>query len=154
MAPLVILVVVTAGLWVAGRAGVRALRPWTVPLRGGLAAMFTATGLAHFIGLRQELIAMVPPALPAPELLVTVTGVLELIGVAGLLWTPTARWTAGALTVLLVVMFPANVYAALNGLSPGVVDELWPRTAIQVVFLAATIGVFLGARGTFSPVRR
>ncbi|MGW0522710.1 DoxX family protein [Crossiella sp. NPDC003009] len=154
MAPLVILVVVTAGLWVAGRAGVRVLRPWAVPLRGGLAAMFTATGLAHFIGLRQELIAMVPPVLPAPELLVTVTGVLELVGVAGLLWTPMARWAAGGLTVLLVVMFPANVYAALNGLSPGVVDELWPRTAMQVVFLAATIGVFVGARGTFSPVRR
>ncbi|MGO1052621.1 DoxX family protein [Crossiella sp. CA198] len=146
MAPFVILIVVTLVLWLAGRLGVRWLRPWTAPLRGGLAAMFTATGLAHFIGLRAELIAMVPPALPAPELLVTVTGVLELAGALGLLWTPTARWAAGALTVLLLVMFPANVYAALNGLSLSVFDQLWSRTALQIVFLVATIAVFLGLR--------
>ncbi|MCK2242723.1 MULTISPECIES: hypothetical protein [unclassified Crossiella] len=146
MAPFVILIVVTLVLWLAGRLGVRWLRPWTAPLRGGLAAMFTATGLAHFIGLRAELIAMVPPWLPAPEFLVTVTGVLELAGVVGLLWTPTARWAAGALTVLLLVMFPANVYAALNGLSLSVFDQLWSRTALQIVFLAATIAVFLGLR--------
>ncbi|GAA2781466.1 DoxX family protein [Crossiella cryophila] len=146
MAPLVVLIVVTLVLWLAGRLGVRWLRPWTAPLRGGLAAMFTVTGLAHFIGLRAELIAMVPPALPAPGLLVTVTGVLELVGAAALLWTPTARWAAGALSLLLVLMFPANVYAALNGLSPGVIDQVWPRTALQILFLAATIAVFRGPR--------
>jgi hypothetical protein len=75
--PLITLVAVTAVLLVAGALGVRALRPWPVALRGGLAAMFTLTGVVHFVWMREELIAMVPPALPAPGLLVTITGVLE-----------------------------------------------------------------------------
>jgi hypothetical protein len=51
--------------------------------------MFVLTGVAHFVGKRAELVAMVPPFLPAPELLVTVTGVLELTGAVGLVWSRT-----------------------------------------------------------------
>lgn len=141
MAPLCILVVVTLVLFAAGAAGVRWLRPWPAALRGGLAAMFVATGVAHFVGMRAEMISMVPPGLPAPGLLVTVTGVLELAGAAGLLVTRTARWAAGGLSALLVAMFPANVYVALNDLSPAWDDQLWPRSALQVIFLAATVTV-------------
>ena len=80
----------------------------------GLAAMFVLTGVAHFVGKRAELVGMVPPFLPAPELLVTVTGVLELAGAAGLVWSRTAPWVAGSLSALLVAMFPANVYKPLT----------------------------------------
>lgn len=134
MAPLVFLVVVSSALLLARR-------HWSVALRGGLAAMFTATGCAHFVGMRDELIAMVPPSLPAPELLVTATGVLELAGAAALLWARTAPWAAAGLAVLLVVVFPANVHAARHGLSPSFGDQLVPRTLLQVVFLAATTAV-------------
>jgi uncharacterized membrane protein len=137
MEPLVTLITVTTVLLVAGAAGVRRLRPWPVAVRGGLAAMFTLTGVVHFVGMREEMIAMVPPALPAPELLVTVTGVLELAGAVGLLLARTAPWAAGGLTALLVAMFPANVHAALEGFG----TPLLPRTLMQLVFLAATIAV-------------
>ncbi|MBB5154919.1 DoxX family protein [Saccharopolyspora phatthalungensis] len=141
MAPLIILLVVTLVLLVAGAAGVRRLRPWSVAVRGGLAAMFVATGIAHFVGMRAELISMVPPGLPAPGLLVTVTGVLELAGAAGLLWHRTAPWAAGGLALMLVAMFPANVHAALAGILTAPEDQLVPRTAMQIVFLAATLAV-------------
>ncbi|QWF76694.1 DoxX family protein [Amycolatopsis sp. CA-230715] len=141
MAPLVILVVVTLVLLGAGAAGVRALRPWPVAVRGGLAAMFVATGVAHFVGMREELISMVPAALPAPGFLVTLTGLLELAGAAGLLWRRTAPWAAGCLGALLVVMFPANVVKALDGRAIPFEDQLVPRTAMQVVFVAATLAV-------------
>ena len=53
--------------------------------------MFTMTGVAHFTpGMRRDMIAIVPPRLPAPGLLVTITGVLELLGAAGLLYRPPA----------------------------------------------------------------
>jgi hypothetical protein len=52
MEPLVVLVVVTGALLAAGKAGVARLRPWSVALRGGLAAMFVLTGVAHFVGKR------------------------------------------------------------------------------------------------------
>lgn len=139
MVPLVALVVVTLVLLGVGR-----LRSWhwVVAVRGGLAAMFTLTGGAHFIGMREELISMVPPALPAPGLLVTITGVLELAAVVGLLWRPTAPWAAAGLTALLLAMFPANVHKALGENVPWD-DQLLPRTLMQVVFLAATVSVVL-----------
>lgn len=141
MAPLMFLIGGTLAGLAAGRAGVRRLRPWPVPLRLGLALMFTVTGIAHFVGMRQDLIDMVPPALPAPGLLVTVTGVLELIGAAALLHRRTAPWSAGGLSLMLIAMFPANVHLALNGTDLPWDDRLVPRTAMQVVFLAATLAV-------------
>ena len=80
---------------------------------------------------------MVPPALPSPELLVPVTGMLELAGIVGLLLPRTAPWSAAGLTVLLVAMFPANVHAALEGTD----TPLLPRTLMQLLFLAATLTV-------------
>lgn len=145
MAPLITLLAVTLLLRAAGAAGIRPLRSWHTSLRGGLAAMFTLTGAAHFNGMRADLVAMVPPALPYPELLVTVTGVLELLGAAGLLYRRTAPWAAGGLTLLLVAMFPANVYAALAGLmlNGAPATALLPRTLMQLVFIAATVAVMV-----------
>ncbi|OLT26963.1 hypothetical protein BJF83_19825 [Nocardiopsis sp. CNR-923] len=143
MEPLITLVGVTMALWVAGALGVRRLRSWPVALRGGLAAMFTLTGVVHFVGMREELIAMVPPALPAPGLLVTVTGVLELLGAAALLWSRTAPWAAAGLTALLLAMFPANVHLALTATDLAAHQELAPRTAMQAVYLAGTVAVLV-----------
>ncbi|WP_017555985.1 DoxX family protein [Nocardiopsis baichengensis] len=141
MAPLVFLLAGTSAVLVAGLAGVRRLRSWPVAVRCGLALMFTVTGLAHFVGMRRELVAMVPPALPAPELLVTVTGVLELAGAAALLWSATAPWAAGGLALMLVAMFPANVHRALSEAGLPWDDRLVPRTLLQLVFLAAALSV-------------
>lgn len=143
MTPLIVLVSVTLILLAAGTAGVRRIRPWPVAVRGGLAAMFVLTGVSHFVGMREDLINMVPQALPQPGLLVTITGVLELAGAAGLLWQRTAPWAAGGLSALLVAMFPANVYAAVEGLTldGNPATSLVPRTLMQLVFLAATLSV-------------
>lgn len=144
MAPLIILVAVTAALRFAGA------RRWlTVPslaaaLRGGLAAMFLVTGGSHFIGMREAMIAMVPPSLPSPETLVTITGVLEILGAIGLLWRRTTQHAAVALGVMLIGMYPANVYAATHGLQTEWLDNLIPRTVLQLVFLAAAIVVAHG----------
>jgi uncharacterized membrane protein len=155
MAPLITLLAVTLLLRAAGAAGVRPLRSWYTSLRGGLAAMFTLTGTAHFNETRGDLVAMVPPALPYPELLVTVTGLLELLAAAGLLYRRTAPWAAGGLTLLLVAMFPANVHAALAGLMVNgePATALLPRTLMQLVFVAATAAVALPCMRALSPGR-
>ena len=139
MEPLITLVAVTLILLALGALGVRIFRPWPVALRGGLAAMFVLTGVAHFVGKRDDLIAMVPPFLPEPELLVTITGLLELAGAVGLLIPRTAALAAGGLTLMLIAMFPANVHLALTGTDVGPMQELLPRTLLQVVFVAAAV---------------
>ncbi|WAZ19904.1 DoxX family membrane protein [Streptomyces cinnabarinus] len=141
MEPLATLVAVTGLLLLAGALGAVRLRRPTTALRGGLAAMFTVTGGAHFIGMREEIVDMVPSALPAPGLLVTLTGIAEIACALGLLWSRSTRVAAAVLSAMLVVMFPANVYAA-DGDVPWW-DQLGPRTAMQAVFLAATVTVLV-----------
>lgn len=143
MEPLMILLTTTLLVHLIGRVAVPTWRPWHIALRVGVAAMFVATGGAHFIGMRDELIAMVPPALPAPGLLVTVTGVLELGAAAGLFWRPLRPWAAGGLVLLLIGMFPANIYKAIGQTDLAWSDTLVPRTVLQVVFLAAVTSVLV-----------
>lgn len=107
--------------------------------------MFLLTGVSHFVGMCEDLIAMVPPALPEPALLVRLTGVLELAGAVGVLLVPTAEAASAGLTVLLVVMFPADVHLALT--EPTRWDDtLVPRPLLQLVFVAATTAVYVGRR--------
>lgn len=141
MEPLITLVAVTLAVWALTSARLRRPREWEIPLRAGVFAMFLLTGIVHFVGMRAELVAMVPAGLPQPELIVTVTGILELAGAVGMLVRPLAPWAAGGLSVLLLAMFPANVSLALSGGELSWWDELVPRSITQLVFLAATVSV-------------
>jgi uncharacterized membrane protein len=123
-----------------GLAGVDAFPDWTSSMRAALATMFVFTGISHFTPMRKDLIAMVPPGLPRPDLLVAFTGVLELAGAVGLLLSGTRTWAAYGLMALLVLMFPANVSAAKRGtrLRGRRATPLWLRAPMQVLFLAWT----------------
>lgn len=88
MEPLITLVAVTLVVWAFTSVRLGRPREWEIPLRAGAFAMFLLTGIVHFVGMRAELAAMVPAALPQPELIVTVTGILELAGAAGMLVRP------------------------------------------------------------------
>jgi uncharacterized membrane protein len=146
MAPFIALSSLFLVLFGLGAAGVHALSGWYTPLRFALAGMFLLTASAHWGKRRADLVQMVPPAFPRPDIVVTVTGALELLGAAGLLVRPLAPLAAGGLSLLLLAMFPANVHAARAGLTLGgrPVTALGPRTLLQVVFLAATLAVMVG----------
>jgi len=127
---------------VVGWLGVDYVDGWPQAIAVGLAVMFTMTGVAHFVGLRRDMIAIVPPRLPAPALLVTITGVLELLGAVGLLYPPTRVAAAVCLFLLMLVMFPANVHAARMPNPPkSMTSRLSVRTAEEVVYLAAAVVV-------------
>jgi uncharacterized membrane protein len=137
MAPFVVLTSTFLALLLAGRHRWR----WVTSLRIALAAMFLLTAWAHFGAMRGDLIRMVPPVFPRPDLVVTLTGIAEIAGAAGLLLPRTAPWAAGCLAALLVAMFPANVHAALQGvtLDGRAPTPLVLRTLLQVAFVLATI---------------
>jgi uncharacterized membrane protein len=147
MAVIVTLVLGTLGARLVGLLGVDYVDSWPQAFAVGLAAMFVMTGIAHFVNpLRRDMIAIVPPKLPAAGLLVTITGVFELVGAAGLLYPPTRVAAAACLFVLMLAMFPANIYAARMPNPPkSMTSRLDVRTMEEVAYLAAAVVVGLGS---------
>ena len=145
MAPFIVLVVLFAMLSLLGHLRLPVAFGWWTSLRLALAGMFLLTASAHWGKRRPDLIQMVPPVFPRPDLLVTITGVLEILGAIGLMIPAVAPYAALGLSLMLLAVFPANVHAARNRLTIGAreVPALLPRTLLQVVFLAATVTVFL-----------
>jgi len=139
--PFLVLLTITLLTRAIGAVGVTALENWILCLRTGLAAMFLLTASAHWGKRRQDLIAMVPPAFPRPDLIITITGFLEMFGAIGLLVPATASVAAGCLAVLLVAMFPANVRAARENLTLDgkAATPLLLRTVLQIIFVGSLI---------------
>jgi len=84
----------------------------TVPrrlLRWALAAFLATAGIGHFVR-PDEFLAQVPPYLPAPELLIAVSGVVELVLAAALVVFPRHRRLVGAAVLLLLIaVLPGNI---------------------------------------------
>jgi uncharacterized membrane protein len=99
--------------------------------------LFSFMGISHFT--RAEMFSrMVPPYLPAPLLLVYVSGICEILGGIGIL-VPQVRRAAGfGLIALLVAVYPANVHMALYPEQfPGIsATALYLRLPFQFVFAA------------------
>lgn len=129
MAPLFLFVVVT--LLARIRSG------WRDACRFGLAGMFLVTGLSHFVpSIKHELAAMIPPPFTGALWMIYATGALELAGAVGLL-DPRFRHAAGIGLVLLLGLFPANVYAAAHDviLRGNPAMSVWLRGPLQVFWL-------------------
>lgn len=103
----------------------------------GVGLLFVLAGVNHFA--RPDFyVKIMPPYLPAPDLLVAVSGVAEiLLGVLLLIprFTVPAAW---GLIALLIAVFPANLHMALNAdLYPEFPPAaLWGRLPLQGVLIA------------------
>ena len=144
--PLITLLLGSLVARIVGCLGIDYVDNWTAAVAVGLAAMFILTGVAHFAPpLRGDMIAIVPQRLPVPGLLVSITGVLELLGAAGLLIPSTRVVAAICLALLMLAMFPANVYAARMPDPPKSMHTPLPlRSLEEVAFLAAAVWVAIG----------
>ena len=141
MAPFIILIVSFFILRITGVLGITYFDGWETSLRGAVALMFLFTATAHWGKRRPDLIKMVPPSVPNPQLMVTITGILEIIGAIGLLIPFTSNIAIIGLALLLIIMFPANIFAARKGIT---IDgkpttPLFLRTILQIIFLIAVI---------------
>jgi uncharacterized membrane protein len=150
MLPFFVLLITTLLLRVIGLAGVSLFDSWIWSLRCGVALMFLFAASAHWGKRRGDLIAMVPHAFPRPDLMVSATGVLEILGGLGVLIPAVAPVAAAGLALLLIGLFPANVRAAREHLTIGgrPATALPLRTLLQLVFIAAVIAA--GFPGVFS----
>lgn len=103
---------------IAARRHIRSPSPRITAARLGLAALFVGAGALHFV-IPRSYAAIVPPGLPAPLLLVYLSGACEILGGVGVLVPRTRRWAAVGLVALLAAVFPANVQMLLNAVAAG-----------------------------------
>jgi uncharacterized membrane protein len=84
-----------------------------VILRGVMATatMFVLIGVSHFAK-REKLEAMIPETWPYRRAMNYISGAAEIIFGIGVLFVETRKWSAIGLLLLLVAIFPANVYVA------------------------------------------
>ncbi|MBO9631861.1 MAG: hypothetical protein J7578_02000 [Chitinophagaceae bacterium] len=107
-----------------------------------MALMFCFTAMGHF-KFKKGMTMMLPPSLPFRETTVVISGIAEIgLGIA-LLFPATRLIAAYALIAMMLLMLPANIYAALNridhekgtynGNGP---SYLWFRIPLQLFWIA------------------
>ena len=111
-----------------------------------LALLFVGAGVAHFVR-PGPYVAIVPPVLPAPELLVAVSGAAEIVGGLALL-VPALRRAAGVgLIALLLAVYPANIYMATHDVPLDGLRLPWWGHAIRLPFQFVLIALVAWAAG-------
>jgi uncharacterized membrane protein len=109
-----------------------------------LSIFMVAMGALHFVA-EDVFMQIVPPFLPAPRLLVWLSGVAEIALGVGLIPVRFRRWAGYGLVTLYVAVFPANLYMALanvqlQGMPSGFAQPspvmLWLRLPGQLVLIA------------------
>ncbi len=102
------------------------------------ALLFATSGVMHFLA-TAAFASIVPPYLPNARLIVYLSGVAEIAGAVGLL-IPHLRLLAGrGLILLLICVFPANLYMAMAHIQlPGhTIPQwaLWARLPLQAFLI-------------------
>lgn len=108
---------------------------WRKLILLGLAAFFINVGVDHFVN-PDFYLGIMPPAFPFHAEAVYISGFFEVLGGIGVL-VPRLRKIAGwSLLALLVAVYPANIYMALNPeIFPDIpVTLLYIRLAFQFLF--------------------
>jgi uncharacterized membrane protein len=106
------------------------------------ALAMVAVGVDHFVA-PDFFVRIVPRFLPAPLLLVWVSGFFEALGGVGLLIPRTRRAAGIGLVALYVAVFPANINMCVHPELGGSVPlwALWLRLPFQIVFIALALWV-------------
>ena len=122
-----------------------------------LACAMIGVGILHFVS-PSGFVKIVPAFLPAPALLVAVSGFFEILGGVGLLVDRVHRLAAYGLIALYLAVFPANINMAVNDLQPegGHIPTavLWLRLPFQALFIAWAWWLGRSARHLPTPRRR
>ena len=139
--PLIIIAILLTPALLAAAIGSVMRQPALYRLGGlvGLSAAFAFFAVGHFV-MTEGMIEMLPTFVPQRHLLVYVTGVVE-AALAIALLVPSWRQTTGKICIgVLILFFPANIYAALNGIGLG--GHQWGpiylliRTPLQLFLIA------------------
>lgn len=82
------------------------------------AVFFIFAGTLHFLK-PEPYLRIMPPYIPWHVAMVRISGAFEILGGLGLLLPQTRRAAAWGLVLLLIAVFPANLYMATNSIETG-----------------------------------
>ena len=111
-----------------------------------LSALFLFAGVLHLVS-TDLFLPIMPPFIPFPRLCVQVSGVCEILGGLGLLLPQREIQVLSGwgLTLLLIAVFPANIYmAAANVRIHGLPAQLWlswARLPLQPLLILGVLWV-------------
>ena len=134
-----IIIILAIILQMAAKIGLNPLTRFRDNARIATGIAFIFTGISHFI-IPGKFMEMMPPFFPAPLFLIYLSGVFEILGGVGLMISRTKKLAAAGLILLLLAVFPANIYVALNGVRLGGFMNYavyqWLRLPMQFVLIA------------------
>lgn len=78
-----------------------------------IGVLFLIAGTLHFKN-PQWYVRIVPPFMPGPDAVVALSGACEILGGLGVLIPRTRRAAGWGLIALLIAVFPANIYMAVD----------------------------------------
>lgn len=103
-----------------------------------LAAAYALAGIAHLTR-PGGFVAITPSWVPAPDMVVALTGAAEIAGAIGLMIPPLRKAAGMGLALYALCVWPANFHHALSGIPLNGVHLSWwyhgPRLALQPVII-------------------
>lgn len=74
-----------------------------------MASIYIVAGISHFL-IPKFFLSITPPWVPRPKLINILVGIIEICLGIGLLFSETRMYALYGIILLLIVVFPANVY--------------------------------------------
>ena len=100
-----------------------------------MAALYIYAGINHFRKPRFYLKAM-PTYIPNQKLMVDLSGIFEIVLGIALLFPPTRSYAAWGIILLLIAVFPSNIYMLTSGKFHKIPKWfLWARLPLQGVLI-------------------
>jgi uncharacterized membrane protein len=93
-----------------------------------LGAAFIGAGILHFVS-PDTYRPIMPPYLPWHDGLIYLSGVFEILLGGMVLFPKTRKWGAWGLVLLLIAVFPANLYMAQTAADAVGRPDYWPLVA-------------------------
>ena len=138
MTVFILILLLTAVLYGASKINLNAVKTLKNNAAVATGLTFIFTGVTHFF-VPDKFMEMMPPFVPAPLLMVYVSGFFEICGGIGLIIPRMRRAAAMGLILLLLAVFPANIYTALNNVQLGGFMShpvyQWLRLPMQLVLI-------------------
>jgi uncharacterized membrane protein len=132
---LVVLIAIVVLFFALGRGRYTEFGGAQVALRVLVALPLLISAVAlHFMRVN-EATAMLPPIFSAPDVWVVATGILEILGAIGLFVSKVRRSAAFWIAVMMILIFPVNVFVAGQTFAGLQMPGVPVRLTMQVIYI-------------------